>query len=112
MSHEIQVVMSTILRNIIYSMKVYESLLKELNGRNVIVEPDDVKEYLQRWGIREADMADILQRVESIPSNQLDNERKARFITFLKGTKHQASLNELKAALVSEMFFFSLQFLV
>lgn len=46
-------------------------------------------------------MADILQRVDEIPSHHLDNERKARLVTFLKGTKHEASLNEIKAALVS-----------
>lgn len=84
---------------------MYESLLKELNGRNVVVKPEDVHQYLQMWGFRQADMTKILEKVQNISSDQLDAERKARLITFLKGTKHEASLDDIKAALVSLFLF-------
>lgn len=85
---------------------MYESLLKELNGLDSIVKPEDQQQYLQRWGIRQNDMADILHRVEMISSSQLNAERKARLVTFLNGTKHEATLDEVKAALVSEFFLY------
>lgn len=82
-------------------LKVYESLLKELNGYNVIVKPEDAHQYLQTWGFRQPDMTKILEKVQDIPSDKLDSERKSRLITFMKGTQHQASLDDIKAAFVS-----------
>lgn len=73
-----------------------------MNGRNVIVTPDDWQKYLQRWGFRENDLAEILRRAENIPADRLDAERKARLVTFMKATKHEASLDDVKAALVSQ----------
>lgn len=81
--------------------KVHESLLKELNGREAVVKPDDVYTYLQRWGFRQSDMTKILQKVDEIPSDSLNLERKARLSTFLKGIKNKATLDEVKAAFVS-----------
>lgn len=82
-------------------MKVYESLLKELNGRVSNVKPEDQYQYLQRWGFRQSDMDKILQKVNEIPSDRLNTERKARLITFMKGIQNKATLDEIKAALVS-----------
>lgn len=82
-----------------HTTKVYESLLKELNGRETVVKPEDAYQYLQRWGFRQADMLKILQKVDEIQS--LDEDRKARLITFLKAIKNKSTLDEIKAAFVS-----------
>lgn len=76
-----------------------------MNGGNVIITAEDWQKYLQRWGFRENDLAEALRRAENIPSDRLDADRKARLITFMKATKHEASLDDVKAALVSQSFF-------
>lgn len=85
--------------------KVYESLLKELNGRDAVVKPDDAYIYLQRWGFRQNDMAKILQKANEIPSDSLNAKRKARLTTFLKGIQNEATLDEIKAAFVSTLIY-------
>lgn len=82
-----------------HTTKVYESLLKELNGREAVVKAEDAYQYLQRWSFRQADMLKILQKVDEIQS--LDEDRKSRLITFMKGIKNNATLDEIKAAFVS-----------
>lgn len=72
-----------------------------MNGRNVIIKPEDWQKYLQRWGYQQNDLTEILRRAENIPSDRLDADRKARLITFLKATEHLASLDDVKVALVS-----------
>lgn len=80
-------------------------MLKELNGCDAVVRPEDVYTYLQRWGFRQQDMEKILQKVNGIPSDSLNAERKARLVTFLKGIQNKATLDEIKAAFVSEFVF-------
>lgn len=77
-----------------------------MNGRNTVITPNEWQTYLQRWGYRENDVAEILRRAENIPADRLDVSRKARLLTFLKAIKHEASLDDVKAALVS--FFFKI----
>lgn len=72
-----------------------------MNGRNVVIKSEDWQKYLQTYGYRQSDIDEILKRAEKIPSDQLDVDRRARLLTFLKGTKHEASLADIKAALVS-----------
>lgn len=72
-----------------------------MNGRNVVIKAEDWQKYLQTYGYRQSDIDEILKRAEKIPSDQLDADRRARLLKFLKGTKHEASLDDVNAALVS-----------
>lgn len=76
-----------------------------MHGDEVIVKPEDAYQHLQRWGYPQTVHAKIIQRAENIPSDQLDAVRKSRLITFLMMTKHEASLDEINAALVIRFLF-------
>lgn len=85
---------------------MYESALKELNGRNAEIKPDDWQKYLQMWGYRQTDLDVILQRAEKITSDQLNADRRGRLLTLLKATKHEAPLDDVTAAAVSSSILF------
>lgn len=72
-----------------------------MNGRDVLITTEDWHKYLQTWGFQQSDLDEILKRVDNIPSDKLDSDRKARLLTLLKGTKHEATLDDVKAAHVS-----------
>lgn len=69
-----------------------------------MIKLDDAHEHLQRWGISQDGLVALLQELEEIPTDRVDAERKARFATFLKGFKKEASLDDTKAALVCFRF--------
>lgn len=80
--------------------------MKDLNGSNVVITPDDWQAYLHRWGYQQSDIDEILRRAEKISTDQFNPDRKARLLTLLKGTKHEATMDDVKAALVNIFDFF------
>lgn len=50
------------------------------------------------------DLASLLGAIEEIPSDRLDAEKKARFVTYFKGFAKEASLDDVKAMLVCICF--------
>lgn len=75
--------------------------MKELNARNVIIDPVATHKKFQKYGLPAKDLNQILQEIEKLPSDRLDAELKARILTFFKGFGAEATLNDTKALFVS-----------
>lgn len=58
-------------------------------------------EYLKKYGFPVSYQEDNLRDIEQIPSDQLESSRRDRLITFLKGFRKEATLDAVKASLVS-----------
>lgn len=65
---------------------------------------EDAQKYLKRNGVESTDQASLLKAIEEIPSDRLDAEKKARFVTYFKGFGKEASSDDIKAMLVSFCF--------
>lgn len=75
--------------------------MNTLNARKVVVKPEDAQKAFQIIGVLPADMTNLLQAIDGIPSDRLDAERKARFVKFFKGFGREASLDDVKATFIS-----------
>lgn len=75
-----------------------------LKGRQAKVTAEDAQKYLGRYGVASNDLAALVKAIEEIPSDRLDAERKARFVTYFKGFGKEASLDDINAMLVSFHF--------
>lgn len=74
-----------------------------MKGDKATVKPEDWQKYLQQWGFQENDFVEVLRRAENLTADRLDADQKIRLSTFLKGTKQEASLDDVKAAFVRKL---------
>lgn len=62
-----------------------DSVLRDMNGATVVITPEQWHNYLKTHGYTQSDLNEILRRGEQIPLVQLDTDRRARLIKFLRG---------------------------